>query len=167
VSRLHVLVADDDVLSLDRIQKRLSLAGFRVSTTDLAHNLEGRIASQSPDLVLIDVLMPGLTSAELVRLLREHDGSNGPRIVLLSPVPPALLHSLVDTSGALAVMHSSASAQFLDELEALAEALAGANERGAASGHNVPLFSGTHRIDGSGASDARQLAVGTYPRKRA
>lgn len=169
LSRLHVLVVNDDLLWLDKIRRRLSLAGFRVSVTDLVQNLEARLASSAPDLLMIDVLMPGLSGSDLARLLNAQRGSDTLKIVLLSPVPPAILRTLVDTTGALGIVHATNDERFLDELTALAEGvLASAYEQSTGSSRPAPLFSGTHRIGGSAvASEPEVLAAGGLNRKRA
>lgn len=157
---LHVLIVDDDVHALERARKTLDDVGFTVSTTDIAENLESRIAMLAPDLVVVDVLMPGLSGEELSRLLRAHASDEHPRIVLLSPVPPNLLASLVDTRGALGIIHMKPGANLLEQLLAYTPALLEKQApRGVQSARSVPVVSGTHRIGGEhAASDPSQLA---------
>jgi CheY-like chemotaxis protein len=156
---MHVLIVDDDVRSLERLQHGLSAAGFQVSTTDVAENLDSRIAIVGPDLVVLDVLMPGFSGQNLSRLLQGYTLDGDPRFVLLSPVPPNTLKALVDTSGAAAVVQVSDEPAFMDSLIALAHELLTGEYLPNIGDRPTPLVSGTHRIGGERiVTDPRELA---------
>jgi sigma-B regulation protein RsbU (phosphoserine phosphatase) len=66
----HVLVVDDTEVNRDLAARLLRRAGFTVDTAaDGARALE-RIANQSYDAVLLDVMMPGIDGLEVLRTLR-------------------------------------------------------------------------------------------------
>ena len=165
----HVLVVDDDVHALERIQKHLTTAGLRVTVTDVAENIESRIAIIGPDVVVLDVLMPGLSGSGLSRVLETCALDGEPRVVLLSPIPPTTLRTLVDVSGAFAIVHADQDGEFLDELAALASnAFSAPSDSMAPELRPSTLFSGTHRIgEGPVASDAKSPQHASGNRKRA
>jgi diguanylate cyclase (GGDEF)-like protein/PAS domain S-box-containing protein len=66
-----LLVVDDDRLSRELMRRRLEPQGYTVSTAASgAHALEW-IRSNSVDLVLMDIEMPGMTGLEAVKVLRQ------------------------------------------------------------------------------------------------
>jgi len=82
VSRPRVLVIDD-ALSLLRVAERtLEREGYEVVTA--CDGLEGlsKVREQKPDLILLDIVMPGLDGVQLLRLVRQ--SSRTPVIMLTS-----------------------------------------------------------------------------------
>ncbi len=70
--RLLVLVVDDDAISLEVTRERLLKMGLDVVTREQSLGTSRWIIENQPDLVLLDLMMPALTGAELARLLRRH-----------------------------------------------------------------------------------------------
>ena len=69
----RILVVDDDVEILSLMRRGLSYAGY---TVDLAETGEDALAlalAASPDLVVLDVMLPGLDGLEVCRRLRAGD----------------------------------------------------------------------------------------------
>jgi DNA-binding response OmpR family regulator len=67
-----VLVVDDEQHTTLMIHRLLAQAGYRpVATTNL-FQASRLVASQSPDLVLLDISLPGTNGFELFREIREH-----------------------------------------------------------------------------------------------
>ena len=60
MSGAKILVVDDDPLVRDAVAQLLERAGFRVETHDSGFGLVMAIRTHRPDLVLLDVSMPGL-----------------------------------------------------------------------------------------------------------
>jgi two-component system OmpR family response regulator len=69
----RVLVVDDEPNIVDLLQASLGFAGFEVRTA--AHGQEALrlIREDEPDIVLLDVMMPGMDGWEVVRRLRTDD----------------------------------------------------------------------------------------------
>jgi class 3 adenylate cyclase len=68
---VSLLVVDDNELNRDMLSRRLGSRGFRVAVAvDGASALE-MVERQDFDLVLLDVMMPGITGTEVLRRLRE------------------------------------------------------------------------------------------------
>ena len=68
---LKILIADDepDILSIEA--KRLSAAGYAVVTASDGVEASQKIASQRPDIVVLDLNMPGKDGLSVLRELRE------------------------------------------------------------------------------------------------
>lgn len=77
----HVLVVDDDDAIRDMVGTALRYAGFETSVAIDGPDALTKIAQTSPDVVVLDVLMPGLDGFEVCRRLRTN-GEGAPIIFL-------------------------------------------------------------------------------------
>ena len=66
----HVLVVDDDDRLRRLLQRYLAENGFRVTTADNAADARAKMRSVQPDLMVLDVTMPGETGLDLTETLR-------------------------------------------------------------------------------------------------
>lgn len=73
----HILVVDDDVRLRDLLRRYLSERGFRVTVAETAADAREKLRSISPDLMVLDVMMPGETGLDLVRSLRANGHKAG------------------------------------------------------------------------------------------
>lgn len=69
-----VVVEDDDTIALGLVQA-LKFAGYDVRHFDRGETALDGIASFKPDLVLLDVMLPGIDGLTVLRYLRESDRS--------------------------------------------------------------------------------------------
>jgi signal transduction histidine kinase/CheY-like chemotaxis protein len=67
----HILVVDDDDGVRLMIEDTLASLGFRVSAASSGDEGLDQFRSLSPDLVVVDYLMPGMNGVELVKRIRE------------------------------------------------------------------------------------------------
>ena len=65
-----VLVVDDDPAIREALDRALRLEGFGVSTRPDGPAALASVEEQPPDVMVLDVMMPGLTGVEVVRRLR-------------------------------------------------------------------------------------------------
>jgi DNA-binding response OmpR family regulator len=65
-----VLVAEDDQRQAEVIRRYLAAAGYRATVVSDGLDAFGVIRDTRPDLVILDVMMPGLGGLEVCRLLR-------------------------------------------------------------------------------------------------
>ena len=66
-----ILVVDDSGVTLKIIRLFLKDAGFEVITRSRPIGTTAEILRMKPDLVLLDVLMPGLTGDKITKLIKE------------------------------------------------------------------------------------------------
>jgi excisionase family DNA binding protein len=70
-----VLVVDDDARLREYMRINLELAGYAVREAESGEQALVAIEDQAPDLVLLDVIMPGVDGWQLLRQLEERHGS--------------------------------------------------------------------------------------------
>ena len=80
----HVLIAEDDDHMRDALQELLSEAGYRVITAEDGLEALDWLSRVTADLVIVDILMPGLGGPELIRRLRESSQYASIPIMVLS-----------------------------------------------------------------------------------
>ncbi len=83
-SQVTVLIVDDIPLNVLLIQKMLALFNFNLRTAHDGQSALDSIAEQRPDLVLLDLMMPGIDGYEVIRRLRANEDTADLPIVILS-----------------------------------------------------------------------------------
>ena len=68
----RVLVVDDDLNVRDVVRRYLELGGHQVSLADNGEDALRWIAEHEPDLVVLDLMLPGIDGLEVCRRLRQH-----------------------------------------------------------------------------------------------
>jgi two-component system alkaline phosphatase synthesis response regulator PhoP len=79
-----VLIADDDPDLVEMLRYVLLQQGYRVHTAADGWQVLQSVKEQTPDLILMDVMMPGMDGIETTRQLREMPSLNQTRIVMLT-----------------------------------------------------------------------------------
>ena len=79
-----VLVADDDEDIQSLVAFRLERAGYRVVTASDGELALSLALEQSPDLAVLDVMMPRLDGYEVTRRLRQHEATKSMPVILLT-----------------------------------------------------------------------------------
>ena len=75
--RPSILIVDDEQMICTMVKKFLSGLGYVVRTTINGHEALKLVDQQTPDLVVLDMYMPGLNGLQLIRKLREHRYAGG------------------------------------------------------------------------------------------
>jgi two-component system phosphate regulon response regulator OmpR len=84
----HILVVEDDARLRDRLARYLTGEGFRVTAALDAADARARMRGVSPDLLVLDVMMPGESGLELTRSLRQDQGHDLPVLMLTARGAP-------------------------------------------------------------------------------
>jgi EAL domain-containing protein (putative c-di-GMP-specific phosphodiesterase class I)/DNA-binding response OmpR family regulator/GGDEF domain-containing protein len=79
-----ILVADDDPGQLLLAETALAGAGFLVITVDSGDQAVSEFARSRPDLVVLDVMMPGMTGFEACHAIRQQADGRIPPILMLT-----------------------------------------------------------------------------------
>ncbi len=77
-------MADDDPVILRLIEVNLGLEGFEVVTAGRGEDALAKARDVSPDLILLDVMMPGMSGWEVARRLKEDGKTADIPVVFLS-----------------------------------------------------------------------------------
>ena len=95
-----VLLAEDDSAIQDMMQHALSEAGFRVITTDNGADAVTLALAEHPDVILIDIEMPGLDGHEAVRQIRADRWGATARVIYLTNFsePEDVYHAVTNRS---------------------------------------------------------------------
>jgi DNA-binding response OmpR family regulator len=67
----HVLAVDDEPRYLEIIRFNLEAAGYRVAAAASGEEALEAVAAQEPDLIVLDVMLPGIDGFEVLRRVRE------------------------------------------------------------------------------------------------
>ncbi len=67
----RLLIADDDADLRDFLKDELTSAGFSVFTVGNGADAIVKVAEQPFDLILLDMLMPGLDGVQVIKVLRK------------------------------------------------------------------------------------------------
>jgi len=79
----QILVIDDEERITDLLSRQFTVAGFEVATVNSASEALIRIEEAVPDLIILDLRMPGMTGYELCAQLRTlYDRTQLPIIIL-------------------------------------------------------------------------------------
>ena len=85
----HILVVDDIEKNVKLLADVLAVKGFRVSTAFSGEQALERINTDAPDLVLLDVMMPGVSGYDVCRAIRADPRHAMLPIVLVTALDPA------------------------------------------------------------------------------
>ncbi|MER7280842.1 response regulator transcription factor [Dactylosporangium sp. CA-052675] len=79
-----ILVADDDMDIRDLVAFKLEQAGYEVVAVDNGLAALTAATENPPDLVVLDVMMPGMSGIDVCRQLRQEQGTKALPIILLT-----------------------------------------------------------------------------------
>jgi len=81
-----ILVVDDDPEIVTMLSTRLSKRGYKVSTANDGHRALELAKRERPDLMLLDVMMPGKSGWEVARALKQDPETQDVKIVMVSAI---------------------------------------------------------------------------------
>lgn len=84
VAPRRILAVDDSVVNLRLLEAVLGRAGYEVATTPRATETLNLALNWSPDLILLDVMMPEVSGLELLGLLKSHPQTHDLPVVMVT-----------------------------------------------------------------------------------
>src|SRR5262249_17518698 len=84
----HILVVDDDARLRALLQRYLAGEGFRVTTAETATEARNKLRFMHPDMMVLDVMMPGESGLTLTESLRREQGNEVPVLLLTARGAP-------------------------------------------------------------------------------
>ena len=84
----HILVVDDDARLRALLSRYLAGEGFRVTTAETAGEARDKLRFMHPDMLVLDVMMPGESGLTLTESLRQEQGSEVPVLLLTARGAP-------------------------------------------------------------------------------
>jgi DNA-binding response OmpR family regulator len=79
-----VMVVDDAYSEVQMMESILKGAGHQVVSFTDGDQIEGKVASEKPDLLLLDVVMPKRNGYEILRGIKKDDRTKGTPVVVVS-----------------------------------------------------------------------------------
>jgi CheY-like chemotaxis protein len=80
----RILVADDDPVILRLLQVNFNLEGYEVHTATRGEEALEKAKEHLPDIILLDVMMPGVDGWEVCRRLKEDQATAAIPVIFLS-----------------------------------------------------------------------------------
>lgn len=84
LSKYTVLAVDDIQLNLLLLKKMLSKFNFTLQTASSGQQTLDIVAEKKPDLILLDLMMPGIDGFEVIQRLRANPETQDIHIIILS-----------------------------------------------------------------------------------
>jgi CheY-like chemotaxis protein len=82
MTQAAILIVEDDPLSLELAQAILGTAGYTVLSAEDGVGLLERVKAERPDLILMDMQLPGVDGLTLVRYLKADDETRSIPVVM-------------------------------------------------------------------------------------
>lgn len=83
-SKITILAVDDVALNLLLVKKILQRYNFRIRTADSGVKALEEVAAEKPDLILLDILMPGIDGFEVLSRLKADRNTKDIPVIILS-----------------------------------------------------------------------------------
>ncbi len=79
-----VLVVDDEPINIQLLQRKLEWDGIRVLTADNGQDCLDQAKAERPDLILLDVMMPGMDGFEVCQKLRDEEATKAIPVIFVT-----------------------------------------------------------------------------------
>jgi len=87
-SSAKILVVDDTPMNVKLLADRLSAKGYDIATAGSGAEALKRMDEWQPDLVLLDVVMPGMSGYEVCRKIRENTNTSILPVIMITALDP-------------------------------------------------------------------------------
>ena len=96
----RILIVDDELDNRELLQIILKWEGFLTSTANSGDDALAAMAKDLPDLVLLDLMMPGLDGCEVTTRMRQNIVTRGIPVLILSAMDDPAARARVLLAGA-------------------------------------------------------------------
>jgi len=96
----RVVVVDDEPDIRSLVHDILTGVGYEVFTAATGEEGLGKIINLNPDLVVLDVVLPGLSGLEVCRLVKSKPSLSSIRILVLTALARDVDRKLIESAGA-------------------------------------------------------------------
>ena len=100
MSKAKIMVVDDDTQSLELIEAKLVPNGYEVITASDGSNAVAIITVKMPELILLDIMMPGLDGYSTLSKIKENKTISNIPVVMLTAMDFELNKELAHNLGA-------------------------------------------------------------------
>lgn len=84
MGKKKILVVDDEEDILELLKYNLSREGYQVACTTSGENTLNLVETEAPDLILLDLMLPGMDGLEVARRLKDKPDTKNVPIVMLT-----------------------------------------------------------------------------------
>lgn len=95
-----ILLADDEPDTVVLVHERLKKAGFEVIPAFTGDEVLQKVQEKTPDLILLDIVMPGMNGYRVCRRLKENEATKKIPIILFTALQKNDLLVSAQASGA-------------------------------------------------------------------
>jgi PleD family two-component response regulator len=81
-----ILIVDDDPDSIDIVATKLTMAGFKIVTTEMPEDALHLAANERPHAILLDVIMPRVSGQDVLLQLKADERTKDIPVIMLSVV---------------------------------------------------------------------------------
>lgn len=114
----RILIVDDNGTTIRLLRRLLEAHGYEVLSTESPFAFGQLVASQKPDLALVDVNLPAITGDKLIQIMQAHDSACCCPMVLHSAESPEKVRAMVERCGASGYIPKGLEAsEFLEAIE--------------------------------------------------
>jgi two-component system OmpR family response regulator len=118
---VKILLVDDDAAVLDMMSRLLAHRGHAVQTCATPFGVSATIVRDLPEVVVLDVMMPGLGGTSLASLIARLDLPLRPKVILWSAVDDeALAQASRDAGGVATVSKAMRATDIAAAIERIA-----------------------------------------------
>jgi twitching motility two-component system response regulator PilH len=123
MAKKKILIVDDEKDILLVLEKMLIAEGYSVLTADNGKDAITMAKSKSPDLIILDVIMPGMLGDEVAEKLKDHPSTKSIPVIFLTVILRKTEEYKVDHTIASNIIFAKPfdSEELLDEIKTLVE----------------------------------------------
>ena len=85
--QVTILIVDDSVLGAQLVQMHLERAGYQVQLAHTGSEALASVEANPPDLIILDVMMPGMDGFEVCKQLKNDPSTKAIRVIAMTGYP--------------------------------------------------------------------------------